>query len=255
MLSIVVPGFNEAGNLARLISAIHSTMAGIPLPYEIVYVDDASTDDSWVLLQEQGAADTRVRGLRLARNSGQSAALWAGLQAARGQLIATMDADLQNDPAELPRFLDALRHGDCVCGSRRQTRDQGDNWIRQLSSRLANWTRNRVTRENIRDSACGYRVFRRECVANLKFFNGMHRFLPTLIKLEGFTVTEIPIQHKMRHAGRSHYGVWNRLFITIPDLLAVRWMQDRMIRFVIAERINLNPESTAPIQPGNNVPD
>lgn len=255
MLSIVVPGFNEAGNLRPLISAIHSSMARVSLRYEIIYVDDASTDESWALLQELGAADPRLRALRLARNSGQSAALWAGLQAAKGSHIATLDADLQNNPADLPLFLDALGDWDCVCGSRRQTRSQGDNRIRQLSSRLANWIRNRVTRENIRDSACGYRVFKRECVANLKFFNGMHRFLPTLIKIEGFSVTEIPVQHQMRHAGLSKYGVWNRLFVTLGDLYAVRWMQVRMTRYVIAEQINMSPEPDAPKQARSIVPD
>jgi glycosyltransferase involved in cell wall biosynthesis len=186
-----------------------------------------------------GAADSRIRALQLARNSGQSAALWAGIKAARGQFVATLDADLQNNPAELPKFLAALEHCDCVCGSRRLTRREGDNLIRYFSSRLANWVRNKVTRETIKDSACGYRVFRRECAANLKFFKGMHRFLPTLFKIEGYSVTEIPVKHQPRFAGKSHYGIWNRLFTTITDLFVVRWMQKRTIRYQIAERINL----------------
>jgi len=239
MLSIVVPGYNEAGNIAPLEKAIREAMAALPLPYEFIYVDDASTDESWSILERLGTADQRIRALRLSRNCGQSAALWAGIRAARGQYVATLDADLQNNPAELPKFLAALEHCDCVCGSRRQTRRQGDSLLRYFSSRFANWVRNKVTRETIKDSACGYRVFRRECAANLKFFKGMHRFLPTLFKIEGYSVNIIPVNHQPRFAGKSHYGIWNRLFTTITDLFVVRWMQKRTIRYQIAEKINL----------------
>ena len=246
MLSIIVPGYNEAGNIVPLEQAIRAAMAPLPLPYELIYVDDASTDESWSILGRLGAADQRIRALRLTQNSGQSAALWAGIRAARGQFVATLDADLQNNPAELPKFLAALEHCDCVCGSRRLTRRQGDNLVRYFSSRIANWVRNKVTRETIKDSACGYRVFRRECAANLKFFKGMHRFLPTLFKIEGYSVAEIPVNHQPRFAGRSHYGIWNRLFTTITDLFVVRWMQKRNIRYEIAEQLNL----TAPTVQG-----
>ena len=247
MLSIVVPGYNEAGNIVRLVTAIREAMSVSPEPYELVYVDDASTDESWTILQRLGAEDTRIRALRLSRNCGQSAALWAGIRAARGRFIATLDADLQNDPAELPKFLAALENCDCVCGSRRQTRRKGDNFVRYCSSRIANWVRNKITRESVKDSACGYRVFKRECATDLKFFKGMHRFMPTLFKIEGFTVTEIPVNHQTRFSGKSHYGIWNRLFTTISDLLAVRWMQKRTIRYQIAERINppAKPETSS----------
>ena len=238
MLSIVVPGYNEAGNIVRLVTAIREVMSAISQPYELVYVDDASTDDSWTTLQRLGAEDTRIRALRLNRNSGQSAALWAGIRAVRGRFIATLDADLQNDPAELPKFLAALENYDCVCGSRQQTRRKGDNLVRNCSSRIANWVRNKITRESIKDSACGYRVFKRECVAELKFFKGMHRFMPTLFKIEGHTVTEIEVSNNPRFAGKSNYGVWNRLFASFYDLLAVRWMKKRMFKYKVAERIN-----------------
>ena len=240
MLSIVVPGYNEAGNIIRLVTGIRAAMSTIPQPYELIYVDDASTDESWAILERLGAEDARIRAVRLARNCGQSAALWAGIRAARGRKIATMDADLQNDPAELPKFIAALEHFDCVSGSRQQTRRKGDNLVRYVSSRIANWVRNKVTGESVKDSGCGYRVFKRECAENLKFFKGMHRFLPTLFKIEGYSVTEIPVNHQARFAGRSHYGIWNRVFTTISDLLAVRWMQKRTIRYQIGERINLS---------------
>ncbi len=236
-LSLVVPCYNEEANLRALYQAIHAALEPLGIDYELVVTDDASRDGSWAVLKELAAADPRVRAQRLARNCGESAASWAGMQAARGRSIATLDADLQNDPAELPKFLAALDRYDCVCGTRVAGRGQGDNVVRVLSSRIANWVRNRLSGEQIADAGCTYRVFRRECIANLKFFKGMHRFLPTLFKIEGFTVTEIPVNNHPRFAGSSHYGVWNRLFASFYDLLAVRWMKKRMFRYEVAERV------------------
>jgi glycosyltransferase involved in cell wall biosynthesis len=210
------------------------------LTCEIVIADDCSTDQSWEILKKLGAEDPRIRALQFAKNCGQSAAIWAGIKAARGQYIATLDADLQNDPKDLPKFLEALKQFDCVCGSRLANRAKGDSIVRQLSSKIANGVRNRITCETISDSACGYRVFKRECAANLKFFNGMHRFLPTLFKIEGYSVAEIPVSHHARHTGTSHYGVWNRLFASSHDLFAVRWMQKRMFKYQVKERVNID---------------
>ena len=243
VLSIVVPCHNEEDSLIPLVNAICETVRLLELDYEIIIVDDFSTDKSWEILRVLGAEDPRVQGRRLAKNCGQSAALWAGIQTASGQFIATMDADLQNDPKDLPRFLEALKQSDCVCGSRKQSRAQGDSWIRRLSSEIANDVRNRFTRENVSDSACCYRVLRRECVSNLKFFKGMHRFLPTLIRMEGYRVTEIPVSHNARLNGKSHYGIWNRLFETSWDLLAIRWMQKRAFRYQVKERINFTTDN------------
>jgi dolichol-phosphate mannosyltransferase len=145
---------------------------------------------------------------------------------------------LQNDPKDLPAFLKELDKFDCVCGTRVATRGQGDNFVRIASSRIANWVRNKLSGEKISDAGCTYRAFKRECIENLKFFKGMHRFLPTLFKIEGFTVTEISVSNNPRFAGQSHYGVWNRLFASFYDLLAVRWMKKRMFRFHVAEKIN-----------------
>ncbi len=237
-LSIVIPCYNEAGNLLPLAKAIRAAVDPLKLSYEIIVVDDCSTDQSWEILRTLGAEDSRLRARRLEKNCGQSAAIWAGIQAAAGRFVATLDADLQNDPADLPRFLEALKDQDCVCGSRIKNRAQGDSLLRRLSSKIANGVRNRMTHENVADSACGYRVFKRECAGNLKFFKGMHRFLPTLFKIEGYRVGEISIRHHLRHAGVSHYGVWNRLFGAAYDLFAVRWMQKRMFHFKIAERVN-----------------
>jgi len=237
-LSLVIPCYNEEGNLRPLIAAIREAVGPLGLPYEVVITDDCSSDKSWAILKELAGGDARIRVQRLAWNCGESAASWAGLKAARGQYLVTLDADLQNDPKDLPKFLEALKQYDCVCGTRVQTRGQGDHFLRIASSRIANWVRNRLSGEQISDAGCTYRAFKRECVENLKFFKGMHRFLPTLFKIEGFTVTEIAVTHNPRFAGQSHYGVWNRLFASFHDLLAVRWMKKRMFRCPIAERVN-----------------
>jgi glycosyltransferase involved in cell wall biosynthesis len=244
LLSVVAPCYNEQGNLIPLVTAIREALEPLKVTYEIVIADDCSRDGSWNILQKLGAEDKRIRAVRLNRNCGQSAAVWAGIQSATGRFIATLDADLQNHPCELPRFLEAIQRGgcDCVCGSRVAARALGDSWVRQVSSKIANGVRNRITHETVSDSACGYRIFKRECAARLKFFKGMHRFMPTLFRIEGFVVTEIAISHYTRLTGQSNYGVMNRLFVTIHDLFAVRWMQRRMFRFDVKEQVNFPPE-------------
>lgn len=237
-LSFVIPCHNEEANLRPLVGAIREAVEPLKRSYEIVITDDHSTDNSWAVLKELAASDPRVRALRFARNAGQSAALWAGMKAARGDIILTLDADLQNDPRDVPKFLEALKQYDCVCGSRIEARNQGDNFIRIASSHIANRVRNQLSGETISDAGCCYRAFKRECIDNLKFFKGMHRFLPTLFKIEGFSVTEIPVRHNPRTSGQTHYGVWNRLFASFYDLLAVRWMKKRMFRYEITERAN-----------------
>ena len=237
-ISFVIPCHNEQDNLRALVAAIRAATDPLQRTYEIVIADDFSSDNSWAVLKELAAADPRVRGLRFAYNCGQSAALWAGMKESRGRYIITLDADLQNDPRDIPAFIKALEQADCVCGSRIGARGEGDGFVRIASSRIANWVRNQLSGENVTDAGCCYRAFKRECMADLKFFKGMHRFLPTLFKIEGFTVTEIPVRHNPRSAGISHYGVWNRLFASFYDLLAVRWMQKRMFKYKIGERIN-----------------
>ena len=234
-LSLVIPCHNEEKNLQPLLSAIHAALAPIGLEYEVIITDDCSTDNSWSVLTQLAASDARLRVQRFQFNCGESAASWAGMQASRGRYIATLDADLQNDPQDLPAMLVALKDADCVCGTRAATRNEGDNWIRVASSRVANSVRNRLSGENITDAGCTYRVFKRECIAHVKFFNGAHRFLPTLIKMEGFRVVEVPVSTNPRLSGKSHYGVWNRLFKSFRDLLGIRWMKSRQLRYEIFE--------------------
>jgi glycosyltransferase involved in cell wall biosynthesis len=237
-LSLVIPCYNEEGSLHALTTAIREAVEPLKIDYEVVITDDCSKDKSWEILKQLAAKDPRIRVQRFAFNCGESAASWAGLKAARGKYLVTLDADLQNDPKDLPKFLEALKNFDCVCGTRVESRGKGDHAIRIASSRIANWVRNSLSGEKISDAGCTYRAFKRECIENLKFFKGMHRFLPTLFKIEGFTVTEIAVTNNPRFAGQSNYGVWNRLFASFYDLLAVRWMKKRMFRYQIAERLN-----------------
>jgi len=234
-VSLVIPCHNEEENLQPLLSAIHTALDPLGLEYEAVITDDCSTDNSWSVLKQLAASDPRLRIQRFKFNCGESAASWAGMQASRGRYIATLDADLQNDPKDLPAMLQALKNADCVCGTRTASRGQGDNWIRIVSSRIANWVRNEVSGENISDAGCTYRVFKRECIGQVTFFNGAHRFLPTLIKMEGFHVVEVPVSTNPRLSGTSHYGIWNRFFKSFRDLLGVRWMKSRQFRYRIIE--------------------
>src|SRR5256885_10949170 len=233
-LSLIIPCYNEEGNLRPLIAAIREAVEPLNLLYEVVVTDDCSKDKSWDILKEVAASDPRIRVQRFVSNCGESAASWAGLKAARGQYLVTLDADLQNDPKDLPRFLEGLKTFDCVCGTRIETRGKGDNFVRITSSRIANWVRNKLSGERISDAGCTYRAFKRECIENLKFFKGMHRFLPTLVRMEGFTVMEIPVTNNPRFAGRSHYGVWDRLFASFYDLLAGRWVRKRFVACHVA---------------------
>ncbi len=239
--SIVVPCHNEEGNLPPLVEAIDAALAPLGVEYEVVITDDCSSDRSWEVLQRLARDNPRVRGQRLRQNRGESAASWAGMQLARGRYIVTMDADLQNDPADLPAFIAALERADCVCGTRVESRGEGDHIVRIVSSRIANWVRNALSGEEISDAGCTYRAFRRDCIGNLKYFRGMHRFLPTLFKIEGYSVIEIPVANNPRLYGSAHYGVWNRLFASFYDLLAVRWMKSRMEPFEVAEHTGEAP--------------
>ncbi|HLH77820.1 MAG TPA: glycosyltransferase family 2 protein [Candidatus Binataceae bacterium] len=240
-LSLVVPCYNEEGNLRALTERIEQVCAPLGLSYELVITDDCSSDGSWPLLQQLAVSNPHLRAQRLERNCGESAASWAGMRAARGQYIVTIDADLQNDPTELPHFIEALKNYDCVCGSRVKTRAQGDNILKVLTSRAGNWLRNWLSGDQISDSGCTYRAFKRECIAEVRPFRGMHRFLPTLIRMEGYSVGEIAVVNQPRHSGRSHYGFWNRINF-LADLLAVRWMIKRQIKPRVIARIPANDE-------------
>ncbi|HEY8746596.1 MAG TPA: glycosyltransferase family 2 protein [Tepidisphaeraceae bacterium] len=243
ILSICVPVYNEAENLPLLHAAIAKVIDANDIDAEILLVDDGSKDGSWEAIEALVAKDARVRGLRFTNNCGETAASDAGLRAARGTYVMTMDADLQNDPVDIPKFIAKLAEGwDCVCGTRVSTRGEGDKFIRVASSRIANWVRNKLSDENISDAGCTYRAFKRECMARIKLYRGLHRFIPTLLKMEGYTVAEIPVSNNPRIHGESKYGVWNRLFKSFRDLLAIRWMKSRLLNYQVATELDRSAE-------------
>ncbi|MCD6288818.1 MAG: glycosyltransferase family 2 protein [Candidatus Hydrogenedentes bacterium] len=234
LVSIVVPVFNEVESLEPLTFAIVKAMDESGLDYEIVYVDDGSSDGSRELLRELARKHAgRVRFLGFEKNCGQTAAFDAGFKAARGTVIVTLDADMQNDPADIPRLVEATAEWDVVCGYRAK---RNDSIVRRISSRIANGFRNKLTHESVRDVGCSLRAMRAECVKGLKLYTGMHRFLPTLIKMDGYTITELPVNHYPRERGVSKYGIRNRLFCGLRDTFAVRWMQDRWLHYKIEEK-------------------
>jgi len=226
-LSLVIPLFNEEENLEELAAEIRAALAPTGLAWETLFVDDGSTDGSLAVLRRLAAGDPAIRILRHRRNAGQSAGLASGFRAARGRLVATLDADLQNDPADLPRLIAELERGfDVVSGVRVERRD---SWTRRVSSRIANAVRNWATDEAISDVGCSLKVYRREFLADLPMFTGMHRFLPTLVRWNGARVTELPVRHRPRLRGIAKYGIGNRLFRALADLFAVRWMRRRWL--------------------------
>jgi dolichol-phosphate mannosyltransferase len=231
-LSLVIPVYNERDNLAVLHGEITDALKTVGAPYEILFVDDGSSDGSDSVLRGLRDADPRVRVVTFARNAGQSAAMDAGFKSARGEVVVTLDADLQNDPTDIPRLLRALEGLDAVVGVRRNRRD---NLVRRVSSKIANYVRNRLSNETITDTGCSLKAFRTEAVRRLVLYDGMHRFLPTLLRMEGFRVEEVPVGHRPRRHGESKYGIGNRLLPSFMDLLAVRWMKRRKLRYEVKD--------------------
>ena len=231
-LSVIVPVFNEVENIALLWMELDAVLGRLGRSAEIVFVDDGSTDGSADAIRAVMAQDPRVRLLCFDANAGLTAAFHAGYEAARGRIVATLDGDLQNDPQDLPLLLAALEGTDAAVGWRRQRRDP---WPRRASSRVANAIRNWLTGDAVRDSACSLRVMRRECVGAIPPYTGMHRFVPTLLRTAGYRVVEVPVHHRPRRFGRSKYGIKNRALRAFVDLLAVRWMMRRAVRYRVRE--------------------
>jgi len=229
-LSVVVPVYNERDNLDPLVRELLESLGGDSLKFEIILVDDGSDDGSSERIAQLARAHECVRGLHFRANRGQTAAFDAGFKAARGLWVVTVDADLQNDPADIRALLDALGESDAAVGYR-STRQ--DNWLRRVSSRIANAVRNRLSGDDIIDTGCSLKLFRRECLAGIKLYRGLHRFLPTLLRMEGYTVIQVPVGHRPRKWGRSKYGVGNRVFTAFADLLAVRWMKKRQLDYEV----------------------
>jgi dolichol-phosphate mannosyltransferase len=228
-LSVVVPVYNEAENVLPLVAEIHAALGSSGPPFEVVYVDDGSSDETPARLAEARARFPRLRVVRLARNCGQSTAIYQGVKAARGRLITTLDGDGQNDPAEILRLIAALPKGvspvPLVAGLRQK---RHDNWLRRVSSRIANGLRSRLLKDRTPDTGCSLKLFEREAFLGLPFFDHMHRFLPALFRRQGREVVLVSVGHRPRLHGVSKYGVMNRLWVGIVDLFGVMWLQRRM---------------------------
>jgi dolichol-phosphate mannosyltransferase len=225
--SVVVPLYNEEANLPILQEELRVALSG--LDYELVFVDDGSVDRT----PERIEAAPNIRLIRFEKNSGQSAAIYAGLDAARGATVVVIDGDLQNDPADIPRLLAEITHGaDLVCGYRRKRQD---TVVKRLTSRIANTVRSRYTKDGVRDTGCTLKAMRRECVSALFPFKGMHRFIPALVKAAGYRLVEIPVNHRPRRFGQSKYGLRNRALRATIDMFGVRWLLSRRLNYKIRE--------------------
>lgn len=225
-ITVIVPVFNEEGNILPLAQEIAHAMANVGRSYEVVFVDDASTDATWEKISEAQTRNGHVRALRHERNAGQSAALWTGIQNTASPILVTLDGDRQNDPADLPRLLAELKDCDFVCGVRCERQD---NWLRLASTKVARKARRWVLKVDFCDTGCAFRAFKREALNGVFPFNGVHRFLPVLVHANGVRTKEISICHRPRVAGESKYGLANRLWRGIYDLIALSWYQKRRL--------------------------
>ena len=233
-LSLVVPVYNEKENLRPLLDEIARALGPTGHSYEVLLVDDGSTDGSGELMDRLALERREVLPVHFERNAGQSAGFDAGFRLARGSVVITLDADLQNDPSDIPALVTKLEESGAgaVIGVRVGRRD---SLVRRVSSKIGNFVRNSLTGDRITDTGCSLKVFRREALARLKMHRGMHRFLPTLIRIEGFEVLEMPVNHRERRHGTSKYGIMNRAFTGFVDVLAVRWMRRRALSYRVRE--------------------
>ena len=226
-VSVVVPLFNEEESISLLQTELSAALKNFD--YEIVFVDDGSADCTADRIERK----MNVRVIRFEKNAGQSAAIYAGVMAARGATLVLIDGDLQNDPADIPRLLAEIARGaDLVCGYRAQRRDTR---VKRLTSRIANAVRSRFTKDGVRDTGCTLKAMRRECISALVPFKGMHRFIPALVKGAGFRLVEIPVNHRLRRFGRSKYGLGNRALRATIDMFGVRWLLSRRLNYKIRE--------------------
>jgi len=227
-VSVIVPVYNEEENVPILQAELRAALRAID--HEFIFVDDGSADHT----AERIEAAPNLRVIRFEKNAGQSAAIYAGLQAARGAIVVLIDGDLQNDPADIPKLVGEISRGaDLVCGYRALRRDTR---MKRITSRIANTVRSRYTKDGVRDTGCTLKAMRRECVSALVPFKGMHRFIPALIKDAGYRLVEIPVNHRPRRFGQTKYGLGNRAVRATIDMFGVRWLLSRRLNYKIREQ-------------------
>lgn len=229
--SVVIPLKNEESNIIELIEELEPVMQGLNQPWELICIDDGSTDKTVEVLRSLMAQKPYLSLIRFNKNYGQSSAFQAGFSASQGEFVITLDGDRQNDPADIPKLVQLIEDCDLVCGIRSKRKD---NWNKRMISRAANRIRGWICEDGVQDTGCSLKIYRKQCLNKIKMFNGMHRFLPALFKMEGFRIKETPVNHRERVKGISNYNLFNRSFNTIADLLAVRWMKKRHLNYQIA---------------------
>ncbi|WP_068470016.1 glycosyltransferase family 2 protein [Candidatus Protochlamydia phocaeensis] len=228
--SVVIPLKNEESNIAELIEELEPVMNQLNQPWELICIDDGSTDLTKQVLQKLAGKKTYLNPIFFKKNYGQSSAFDAGFKAARGDFVITLDGDRQNDPADIPKLIQEMADSDLVCGIRLKRKDP---WHKRLISKMANKVRSRLCEDGVQDTGCSLKIYRSACLKQIKMYNGMHRFLPALFKIEGFRVSEVPVNHRERTSGKSNYNFFNRSLNTVADLLAVRWMKKRHLHYQI----------------------
>jgi dolichol-phosphate mannosyltransferase len=225
-VSVIVPLFNEEENVSILLAELRTALRGID--HELIFIDDGSSDRT---VERIGSAPD-VKLIRFKKNAGQSAAIYAGLQAVGGATAVLIDGDLQNDAADIPRLLAEIRRGaDLVCGYRQRRQD---TLVKRITSRIANAVRSRFTRDGVRDTGCTLKAMRRECISALVPFKGVHRFIPALVKGAGYRLVEVPVNHRPRRFGKSKYGLGNRALRATIDMFGVRWLLSRQLDYQIS---------------------
>lgn len=232
--SIVIPFKNEESNVEGLINEIEPVMSKMGEIFEVIAIDDGSTDNTLSLLKQLKKSRPWLRIIKFTKNFGQSSAFDAGFKTAKGDFIVTLDGDRQNDPADIPLMLETAREADLVCGIRAKRKD---TVVKRYTSKIANFVRSRVCQDGVKDTGCSLKVYRRDRLQKIKLYNGMHRFLPALFAIEGFRVKEIPVNHRERVAGVTKYNFFNRSFNTVADMFAVRWMRQRHLAWKMEEEI------------------
>lgn len=230
--SVVIPLMNEEDNISDLVQELEPIMNSLNEPWELICIDDGSTDNTLKVLHDLKKSKSYLRILKFKRNVGQSAAFDAGFRAAKGDFVITLDGDRQNDPHDIPQMLSIIHEADLVCGHRVNRKD---TFTKRLTSRVANRFRKVICADNVNDTGCSLKIYRRSCFDKIKLYRGMHRFFPALFLIEGFRVKEIPVNHRERTRGTTKYNFFNRSFNTIADMLAVRWMRKRHLNYEIEQ--------------------
>ena len=230
----MIPLKDEQDNVVDLIEELEPVMIALKQPWELICIEDGSTDRTREILEELNKTKKYLRVIEFTRNFGQSSAFDAGFKAAKGEFVITLDGDRQNDPADIPRLAEAIMDSDLVCGCRVNRQDP---WTKKITSTLANAIRKRICGDKVQDTGCSLKMYRRKCLQNIKMYQGMHRFLPALFSNEGYRVKEVPVNHRPRTRGVTKYNFFNRSFNTIADMWAVRWMKNRQLKYKVEREL------------------